>query len=119
MSADNGVYILVTRGLKRGRKEYRVAEAWAIENIDWQPDHPVAGPHQHQLNREEVLKRFGEARVLTDRKIAEGYAQRIYDEVMEDFGVVKYGICFLDHANIRFPRKHRPRRRVRRLASVA
>jgi hypothetical protein len=105
MSADNGVYILASRGPKKRRgytKEYRVVHAQAIDNITWEPDYP-RGSGEKWLNRKYVLMLFGNARVFTDRRIAEGYAQRIYDEHTEDFGVVEYGICFRDYAHLRFP----------------
>ena len=115
MSADNGVYILVSRGRKTRKgyqKEYRVIHAQAIENITWQPDYPDYMVQDSELNRSEVLAYFGNARVFTDRRIAEGYAQRIFDEVMEGFGIVEYGIVWFDEfAHIPFPKPQSSRRR--------
>lgn len=114
MSADNGVYILVSRGRKtrRGHKtEYRVIHAQAIENIIWQPDYPDG--RKPMLNREVVLEYFWETRVFTDRRVAEGYAQAIYDDVMWNFGDVEYGIVWFDEfGQIPFPKGH-PRRHRR------
>lgn len=110
MSADNGVYILVSRGrrTRHGHKtEYRVIHAQAIENIMEQPDYPAAYlmMQDPELNRRKVLEYFGKARVFTDRRIAEGYAQAIYDQWMKDFGVVEYGIRWFDEfAHISFPK---------------
>jgi hypothetical protein len=113
MSADNGVYILASRGPKKRRgytKEYRVVHAQAIDNITWQPDYP-AGNGESELNQKYVLLIFGNARVFTDRRIAEGYAQCLYDELVGDDYVVEYGTCFLDYAHIRFPKKQEARSR--------
>jgi hypothetical protein len=106
MSADNGVYILVSRGPKKRRgytKEYRVAHAQAIDNIFFEPDYP-RGNGETWLNRKCVLRLFGNARVFTDRRLAEGYAQRIYDEHAEGYSAPEYGIEILDCcAHLRFP----------------
>jgi hypothetical protein len=37
-------------------------------------------------------------------KLARGYAERIYDEEMRNFGTVDYRIVTLDHSRIHFPR---------------
>lgn len=107
MSADNGVYILVSRGRKTRhgfRKEYRVTHAQAIENIEYDPDYPVGS--DEMLNRQHVLSYFGAARIFSDRRVAEGYAQRIYDEE----GYVEYGIVWIDEfAHIPFPKQQRQR----------
>jgi hypothetical protein len=96
MSADNGVYILATKSARRGKREYRVAHAQAIENLScW--DYI---DHLGNLNPEFALLLFGKCRVFTDRKLAEGYALRISDEV----GYTEYGIKFLDFTHVRFPR---------------
>jgi len=122
MSADNGVYILVSRGRKTRhgyRKEYRVIHAQAIENIYWNADDPWPAEGEAMLNDEYVRSYFGEATVLTDRKIAEGYAQCIYDSWMKEFGYVEYGICWLiEFANVPFP-KDQPQRRRRTKLVVA
>lgn len=111
MSADNGVYILVSRGRKTRhghKKEYRVIHAQAIENIFWCLNYPE-GAAEPVLNRDDVLSYFGEARVFTDRRVAEGYAQRIYDEWMRDVGYVEYGIVWFDEfAHIPFPKQQPP-----------
>jgi hypothetical protein len=111
MSADNGVYILVNRGRKTQRghkKEYRVIHAQAIENISFMPDYPL-GEEERLLNREQVLSYFGEARVFTDRKLAEAYAQGVHDVWIHFFGCVEYGIVwFDDFAHIRFPKPEQP-----------
>lgn len=98
MSADNGVYILATRGRKRkGRgREYRVAHVQAIENAWFDPDYPASRP---RLNRELVLELFGKSKVFTDLKIARGYAERILEEVV----YAEYGIRVLWYTDLPFP----------------
>lgn len=108
MSADNGVYILVSRGRKTQhglKSEYRVALAQAIENITYQPDYPDFLDRDSELNRETVLSIFGGSRVFTDRKIAEGYAQGVYDMWTKLEGYVEYGIVIIgEYAHISFPK---------------
>ncbi|QQG42772.1 MAG: hypothetical protein HYW15_00965 [Candidatus Giovannonibacteria bacterium] len=97
MSADNGVYILATKG-SEGKKEYRVAHAQAIENLWYKPDFPKEKP---ELSLEYVSVLFGDCRrVFNDQKLAEGYALHILDEV----GYAEYGVQLLDFAHIRLPK---------------
>lgn len=126
MSADNGVYILVSRGrwTRHGyKREYRAVHAQAIENITYHPDYPDSPNKEPELNREMVLEYFGEARVFTDRRMAEGYAQAIYDQWMREFGVVEYGIRWFDEcAHIPFPKWRsdgKPRRHRRTKLALA
>lgn len=101
MSADNGVYILVTKG-SAGKKEYRVAHAQAIGNLWYEPDYPSGS--REGFSREYAHLLFGESRVFTDVKLARGYAERICDEHLEYGGIVEYGIRVLDYSRFRFPR---------------
>ena len=98
MSADNGVYILATKGQDRGKKEYRVTHAQAIEDINYAPDFPPG--RSDGLNTEYVQAKFGKSPIFTDRKIAEGYALRLQEELEW----TEYGICFLDYRHVRYPR---------------
>jgi hypothetical protein len=113
MSADNGVYILVSRGRRTQRghkKEYRVVHAQAIECIREQPDYPNPMVRDSEFNREMLLQFFGTAWVFSDIRLAEGYALGIYDQWMRDIGVVEYGIVLLDEcAHIPFPRPRIPK----------
>ncbi len=94
MSANDGVYVLATKG-SRGKKEYRIAHAQAIENLS---------DGSGGLDVECVRELFGNSRVFTDMKIAQGYAQRVYDEAERSSGdVVVYGIVALNYSHIRFP----------------
>jgi hypothetical protein len=106
MSADNGVYILATRGKRtqRGHKtEYRVAHAQSIGNIMWKPDYPRRRRQEPLLNREWAIRLFGASFVFTDRRLAEAFALAIHEQWMKDFGVVEYGIKHLDFSAVSFP----------------
>ena len=110
MSADNGVYILITWRCKgkrcKGKKEYRVARAECIDNLTDNPDYP---PHRAvQINLDATLSIFGKSRVFTDRKLAEGYAVALLDRQCENGGVCEYGIVRLNYPTIQFPKsQHR------------
>ena len=99
MSADNGVYILKTKGWK-GKMEYRITHAQAIENLWYEPDFPPGDPKG--LNKDDAQCTFGKSRVFTDLKLAQGYAMRIRDE--GGYLVLEYGIQVLDFSHIPFPR---------------
>ena len=96
MSADNGIYILVTKR-NGGKKEYRVAYFQCVENLTYRPDYPATHP---QVNIDIMLSHFGDSHVFTDRKIAEGYAVRM----LEEHTYCEYGIVFLEFPDVRFPR---------------
>ena len=101
MSADNGVYILVTNRGRRGLREYRVVHCQCIDNLTYNPDFPKGHP---QVNLEDMVGRFGKCTVLTDRKIAEGYAEALLDQELEgSCPVCEYGIVWLEFPEIRFP----------------
>ncbi len=102
MSADNGVYILVTRR-DLNKKEYRVKMTWAseIEGLTIKPNHPASRP---ELNLARASRIFGESKVFNDRKIAEGYAMRMLDERLESGQECEFGPVWLDHSTIHFPK---------------
>ena len=101
VSADNGVYILRTR--KGTGFEYRVRELQAVENVDW--DH-------NKWNDE--YKRLGnytdddDVRIMNAREMwanvpvfaledeAFDEAKRLYDETMADYGILEYGVAFIE-----------------------
>lgn len=97
MSADNGVYILVTEGTQEGELEYRVAHTQNIEDLNWNPG--TADYDGDYLEPEFALDVFGDKQVFTDEKSAWAEARRIYRDVMSGFGVVEYGIKILDHSD--------------------
>ena len=86
MSADNGIYVLETAG-----PEYRVAELQAIENLhlnpatcDWTND-----PKILKLNAEEM---FGRAKLFTSRDEALDFAWDLAEQILENYGILEYGV---------------------------
>lgn len=93
MSADNGIYILVTK--KPGsdtEKEYRVAHAQAIENIDY-------GTDEDKMNS--LVQYFGGPRV--------GYFDNRIDAIVyahntaQSYSVLEYGVQEIDYSFMEFP----------------
>lgn len=105
ISADNGVYILITRDSHKivktdfsdtfgdveswlntfgeGIIAYRVAHAQAIDNFDWYEKNQLymLGSYMKDV--------WGHSPVFYDLESAEKYAKQLHDEV----GWSKYGIC--------------------------
>ena len=81
MSADNGIYILVTP-TNNGGEEYRVVHAMAIDNLDYDV------PEGWDLNPEEVKNYFENTPVFGDEKEALDYAH----ELAKDWPFLEYGI---------------------------
>lgn len=102
MSADNGIYILATKG-KSFLTEYRVIHAQAIENINWQPD-------ESGFNMLNLWDYFKDSEVFFDQDSARKKAQSIYKEIIKnDFcPIVEYGICEINALNIEFPNEQPP-----------
>lgn len=102
MSADNGVYILMTnRG--RGKREYRVRELQCGGGADSIVPNPLSDAPQ-QVNVDAMISLFGKAKVFTDQNIARGYAMRMVDEIEEKGGICEYGVRLLHCATVRFPK---------------
>ncbi|MAH32739.1 MAG: hypothetical protein CMG78_12160 [Marinobacter sp.] len=85
MSADNGVYILITQ--KGDLHEFRVAHLQNIDNVDW--DHKIgtytSDPEVQIKNAREMWK---DCEVFIDEASASAEANRIYEEIMsDDYGV--------------------------------
>ena len=99
MSADNGVYILITQD--NGEMKYRVAHAGAVEDISHEPDHPEG--HPNGLNTKHAHLLFGKSEVFTDLDAATEHAESIEDELTKDGDIVEYGVLILDHSDISFP----------------
>ena len=104
MSADNGVYILVT-GRGKVRREYRVNLLGVIENLLVSPDFPFPNPVVHL---DTMIASFGKCRVFGDRKLAKGYAIRWLEEIENKGGICEYGIKWLEYTTMRFPRHAQP-----------
>ena len=89
MSADNGIYILVTPITDSKVFEYRVAHCQAIENIDYDPKY---------LNLY-----FGECSVFLTKTDALREAAKQEEEIMTGpMPILEYGIQFI-RLNTPFP----------------
>lgn len=84
MSADNGVYILRTKG-----PEFRVVHAQAIDNIDYDP------PQDLSFNPDVVLDYFGQSKVYK----SEAEALLAARQIQKGLPICEYGICTLDYSN--------------------
>jgi len=81
-SADNGIYI-GEFPIANGGKEYRVIECMAINNVDF-------GDIIFQDHSRVIY--FGAAKPFPSYEEAQKEANRLYDEVMNGFGICEYGI---------------------------
>jgi hypothetical protein len=82
MSADNCIAIV------KFSDGYRVIHNQAIENIKY---YPVGSKE-----RKEIIKEyFGDSELILSKDEALKEAYRLYEEEMEDFGIVEYGIIDL------------------------
>lgn len=85
ISADNGCYI-GEFPTSNGGKEWRAIEAQAIDNVDY------GTPEEQDHSR---VAYFGGAKSFASFAEAYEEAERLYNEVMESFGICEYGICNL------------------------
>lgn len=95
MSSDNAIYILKTQNSKlENLVEYRVAHAQAIDNIYW--DHDRGETRQDgRFTPEETYIYFKECQPLYNEGQALSYAQKL----TEQYPMLEYGICILDHSD--------------------
>lgn len=103
MSADNGIYILVSpeldNGFFTGNNEYRVAHCQAIENVN---------TGQRTYNNTDIalyyeVLLFGNSEIFKSKSDALKKAEEIYNKIMEsDFPIIEYGIQFI-YINHPFP----------------
>ena len=84
MSADNGVYILHTKG-----PEYRVIHAAAIDNIDYDP------PQGLDFNPDVALDYFGQSKVYK----SEAEALLAARQIQKGLPICEYGICTIDYSS--------------------
>lgn len=90
MSADNGIYVLATKG-----PEYRVTHAQGIENIYYDVS---SGEQWENFIPEMTFEYFGECEVFTTEDAALRYAHRLAQEET----VLEYGVCSLSHPDQEF-----------------
>lgn len=90
MSADNGIYILVTMKKNSHDCEYRVAYAHAIENIDY-------GTEEDKANS--LVQYFGKSKVYDTETeaIIEAHAKA------KNYSVLEYGVQTIDLTPQEFP----------------
>lgn len=94
MSADNGIYILVTKKPGSGtEKEYRVVYAQAIENMEF-------GSTQEEKDYSLVCS-FGNPKtpIFTDRDKALEYAH----DMAKNCTILEYGVQEIDYTHREFP----------------
>lgn len=115
MSADNGIYVLVTSDEDHEEKQYRVVYASAIENIFDEdicmsqsfPGH--SGCKQRawwpnaQLNFEQVFRYFGSCEVFSSKRSAMAYARELKRAYVRDGGYLEYGVFVFDHSHVSIP----------------
>ena len=91
MSSDNGIYI-AEFPTANGKKEYRVAEAMAIDNCDlqWMP----LSPERTEMEDAYRMSYFGDCVPFATLAEATKEAQHIY-ESMGYRPLLEYGICCL------------------------
>ena len=90
MSADNGVYILETKG-----PEYRVIHAQAIDNIAWNGDEYWDG----EWNSKCIQEYFGKAEKFNN--LDEAYKEAV--KIHNQYEWTEYGICVLPYPEKKFP----------------
>lgn len=86
MSADNGIYIL------KAKDGYRVVHAQAIENLWWWDD----DHHNYEINPKYLYDYFFRCKVFKTNAEACSYADMLYDELMDDFSIIEYGIQHIE-----------------------
>lgn len=100
MSADNGVYVLMTKAADGG-VEYRVARAGAIENIfecpDIFPSEVADADAPEGLNTDMTRAYFGSREAYRDKALALLAAHDLED------GSTEYGVRIFDYSSLSFP----------------
>ncbi|MGA2667225.1 MAG: hypothetical protein ABSE91_04045 [Patescibacteria group bacterium] len=94
MSADNTVVVLITQG--DASPEYRVRHIQVKENLTEEPNYPTGNP---VLNREYLLRLFGDAPTIVDSVEAYREAVKLADSTL----VLEYGIEVIDCRDVDFP----------------
>jgi len=103
MSADNGIYILVTKRTRTQKngvvyndgKEhlvYRVAHAAAIDNFDWYKEHQI---YNFGAYMKDV---WGKSEIYE----TEADALKAANQLKKEYHYVEYGICTIDASDVVF-----------------
>lgn len=90
MSADNGIYILKSEG-----PEFRVVEAQAIENINWN-ERTRSCDDRNYFNMEEVRRYFGKCKVFLSEAEADVETSRLVQEIVDSAcPILEYGVSMI------------------------
>lgn len=93
MSADNGVYILETNIKDSFEKEYRVAHATAVENIEWSDK--IYDDKEITFGDCYLVLLFGCSKIY-NKKDSQIEAFQIYEDIIRsDFPICEYGISVI------------------------
>ncbi len=101
MSAHHSIVILSTRGKKTDygyKTEHRVALVPCEPTFGRDSDTPGGNVELDELV---VQKYFGRSRVMTDSKIAGGYAQALADHINTEHGIVRVS----EFSDLPFPKE--------------
>lgn len=100
MSADDGIYILKTRGGPyrnyAGRPDfyYHITHAQAIENIDYEPNYKG-------FNLQGLMSYFGHCHMEYSEEDAYKYAREMEERQHKEIGFYpEYGVCLIDASHI-------------------
>ena len=83
MSADNGIYIA------EFDDGFRICHGSAIDNLDFF--------ETEKERQQEIYNYFHDSALFSSKGQALEAAQKLYDDVMEKFYIIEYGIQFLGH----------------------
>lgn len=90
MSADNGIYILKSEG-----PEFRVIEAQAIENINWNKQ-TKSCCDPHYFNMKEVGRYFGKCKVFLSEAEADIESTKMVQEIANSAcPILEYGVSMI------------------------
>lgn len=96
MSADNGIYILQTKG-RKSKFEYRVCHTQAIENLQWD-DQAKSETSDRKVWINNARQIWKGCEVFCSHEEANKEAKKIYDDIMQsELPIVEYGICTINH----------------------
>jgi len=96
MSADNTIAVLKTIAKNNPiLHEYRIKHLQALENYQWnhKTNDYSADDDMKIINAREM---WNDCKVFNNETDALVEAKRQYDEIMNDDGIVEYGICFVE-----------------------
>ena len=93
MSADNGVYILITAKEDSHGCEFRVVHCQNIEDLYWDTE---ANREADEIQPAMLKEKFGRATVFEDQDAARNEAFQLASDI-EAGGVLEYGVREIHH----------------------